>query len=90
MRSREAVAHIAEVVGVLLGQDDGREVDHAGELHGARRLAVEPLVDDGLGISGFDDVHRVLRGPAASLQPLQVRFVHSLGDEMQQVQNMSC
>lgn len=81
LRLHKAVTHIAEVVGVLLGQDDGRKVDDAGKLHGAGRLAVQPLVEDGLGMSSFEDIHRVLRGPAASFQPLQVRFVHSLGNK---------
>lgn len=76
--TKDAVAHITEVVGVLLGQDDGWEINDAGELHSAWGLAVQPLIENVLGISSFDDIHRILRRPAASLQPLQVCFVYSL------------
>lgn len=57
----DAVTHITDVVSVLLGQDDCREVNNAGELHGAWGLAVEPVIENSLGISSFDYVHRVLR-----------------------------
>lgn len=81
---QKAVTHIAQVVGILLGQDDGWKVDNAGELHAAWRLAVQPLVENGLGVSSFENIHRVLRGPAASFQPLQVGFVYRLGNKMPQ------
>lgn len=78
------MSHIAEVVGILLGQDNGRKIDNAGKLDGAWMLTVEPLVENVLGISSFDNIHRVLRGPAASFQPLHVCFVNSLGNKMPQ------
>lgn len=81
--SPHAAAHVADVVGVLLGQHDRREVDHAGELQGARGLAVQPLVDDGLSVSGFDDVHGVLGRPAVASQPLHVGSVHGLENRKQ-------
>lgn len=81
--TKGVVAHITEVVGVLLGQDDGWEIDDAGELHSARGLAVQPLIENVLGISSFDDIHRILRRPAASFQPFQVCFVYSLWGKFQ-------
>lgn len=56
-----AITHITDGVSVLLGQDNSREVDNTGELHSAWGLAVEPFIEDSLGISSFNHVHRVLR-----------------------------
>lgn len=53
--------HITEVFSVLLGQDNSWEVHHTGELDSAGRLAVEPFIENVLGVSNFEDVHRVLR-----------------------------
>lgn len=75
---KDAITHITEDVSVLLGQDNSWEVNNAGELHSAWRLAVEPLVENSLGIFGFDDIHRFMRWPAAPFQPLQISFVYSL------------
>lgn len=58
---KDVIAHITDVVSILLGQDNSREVDNAGELHSAWGLAVEPVIENSLGISSFDDINRVLR-----------------------------
>lgn len=79
----DAITHVTDVVSVLLGQDNSWEVDNTGELHGAWGLAVEPLIENSLGISSLDDVHRVLRRPAASSQPLQISFVYGLRNKYQ-------
>lgn len=51
------ITHITDVDGVLLGQDHGWQIDHAGELLAAWGLAVEPLIEDLHGVLSFDDVH---------------------------------
>lgn len=58
---KDAITHITEVVSVLLGQDNSWEVNNAGELLSAWRLAVEPLIENSLGMFGFDDIHRFMR-----------------------------
>lgn len=58
---KEAITHITEVVSVLFGQDNSWKVNNAGELDRAWRLAVEPVIENSLGVSSFDDIHRVLR-----------------------------
>lgn len=58
--SKYFITHITDVEGILLGQDNGREVNNTGELDSAWGLAVEPLIDNSLGIFSFDDIHRVL------------------------------
>lgn len=57
---RDANTHIAEVVSILFGQDNSWEVNNAGELHCAWRLAIEPVIENILGFFSFDDIHRVL------------------------------
>lgn len=58
---KDAITYITEVVSILFGQDDGWKVNNAGELDTTWRLAVEPLIENSLGISSFDDIHGVLR-----------------------------
>lgn len=55
------ITHLTDIVSILLGQYNGGQVNDTGELDSARWLAVEPFIDNFLGISNFDDIHTVLR-----------------------------
>lgn len=77
------IAYITEVFSILLGQDNSWKVNNAGELHGAWWLAVEPFIENILAMSSLEHIHRVLRWPAASPQPLHVSFVDSLSNKGQ-------
>lgn len=55
------VTHITDVVSVLLGQDNSREVNNTGKLDSTWVLAIKPLIDDSLGMLNFDDIYAVLR-----------------------------
>lgn len=55
------VTHITEVFSILLGQDNSWEVNDTGELDRTWVLAVEPFIEDSLGMLHFDDIYTVLR-----------------------------
>lgn len=59
--AENCITHITEVVSILLGQDNSWEVHNTGELDSTWGLAIEPVIENCLGISSFNDIHRVLR-----------------------------
>lgn len=74
----ERGAYITELHGVGLGQDNVWGVGDAGELQLLRPRAVQAVVEDLLGLLGFDHIHRPFCQPANASQPFQVRLVHVL------------
>lgn len=54
---KDDITYITDVVSILLRQDNSWEVDYTGELDGAWGLSVQPVIENSLGISSFDDIH---------------------------------
>ena len=75
---RERQAYVADLQSIDLSLDNVWRVSNASEFHLLRPRAVQPLIQEFLGLLGFDHIHRTFCQPADASQPFQVWLVHIL------------
>ena len=72
------LTYLADLYRVDLCQDEFRGINYAGEFEGLRPYAIQPFIQELLGILHSHHFHGTLWQPSNTLQPLQVWLVDIL------------